>query len=115
MMVWYGFEMGGGDFSGGFNIISFIISTPKWAKLPISRYFLEGEDLSSMSICCEWAGDSFLFFSGLVVFGIFFCTKGNWRYLNWIMKNAYSENFDNQYTIAKYLIKDIAGMVKWFN
>lgn len=26
------------------------------------------------------------------------------------MKNAYFENFDNQYKITKYLIKDIARM-----
>lgn len=31
------------------------------------------------------------------------------------MKNAYFENFDNQYEIRKYLIKDVAGMVKWFD
>lgn len=30
------------------------------------------------------------------------------------MKNAYLENFDNQYKITKYLIKDIARVVKWF-
>ncbi len=29
------------------------------------------------------------------------------------MENAYFENFDNQYKITKYLIKDIA--LRWWN